>query len=558
MAEVVETDFTGSGAGERCNRAERHRETNERSELSKVILDDLAKSGLNAEDAELLGIGEVRYDELRDRFGSAIAARSRKAPVYRIPYPDTDLGRYKFLDGNSPKYLQEKGTAPRLYFPPLGKLDCKNTLSDPEIDLYCVEGEKKAAAMRKNGFETFGVGGVDCWGAKKLGQILLPDFDLIALPGRKVRLLFDSDAASNPNVLRALFAFAKALSDRGALPEYAIPPNAPDGSKQGADDLIVSGGPEAIYKLDWHKFSMVEAAWQLNTQFACLRNPIGSILVLRDGQITDFSRLKQDTAPLRVLAEVNGKVKQIPAADFWNTWPLRLTYSGLDYVPDGPRELTDGSYNLWSGWGCDSLAGDVSAWRDLLDHLFRADPVMRVWAEHWIAFPIQHPGSKLMTALVLHGVQGSGKTLLLEVLRLIYGEANSYTIGNSELGSRFNGWAAQKQLICAEEVSGADRRHDANRIKALITGSNISIEEKYVPAYELPNRANFIFASNSKLPLFMSEDDRRFAVCDVTEVLDHRRGREIKLWAEDGGAAAIRHHLERLDLETSTPTRARR
>jgi hypothetical protein len=87
------------------------------NKLSPEILADLARSGLDANDAAQMLIFEVSEAELRAIFGRKTAKRARKAPVYAIPYSDS-FCRFRFLDGDSeqPKYLQTPNSGARLYF----------------------------------------------------------------------------------------------------------------------------------------------------------------------------------------------------------------------------------------------------------------------------------------------------------------------------------------------------------------------------------------------------------------------------------------------------------
>ncbi|WP_166888590.1 primase-helicase family protein [Pantoea sp. Cy-639] len=70
----------------------------------------------------------------------------------------------------------------------------------------------------------------------------------------------------------------------------------------------------------------------------------------------------------------------------------------------------------------------------------------------WIAYPLQNPGAKMATAVVMFGAEGPGKSLLWEkVVREIYG-AYGTTIGQAQLESQFTGWQSRKLFALAEEV----------------------------------------------------------------------------------------------------------
>jgi hypothetical protein len=73
-------------------------------------------------------------------------------------------------------------------------------------------------------------------------SITLQDFEEIRVSGRRVVLMFDSDARSNANVRLALSRLADMLIARGAQVETILPPDGPNGEKQGIDDFLGGGG----------------------------------------------------------------------------------------------------------------------------------------------------------------------------------------------------------------------------------------------------------------------------------------------------------------------------
>jgi hypothetical protein len=125
-------------------------------------------------------------------------------------------------------------------------------LSDPTVDLYLVEGKKKALAllaeMRRRGRRCviIVIWGTYAWVLAKSGCQLLPDFDLISLDGRRVFIVFDSDREDKADVDTAARRLANRLAERHAEVYHVLLPSEPDGSKNGADDLIVRHGFEAF------------------------------------------------------------------------------------------------------------------------------------------------------------------------------------------------------------------------------------------------------------------------------------------------------------------------
>src|SRR5215210_3054824 len=144
----------------------------------------------------------------------------------------------KGKDGRSRKYEQVGGVGCALDVHPRN-LD---RLRDPAVPLWVVEGEKKGDALSSRGECAVALPGV--WNWQRSGE-MLPDWDHIRLVGRTVRICFDSDAWSNPNVQLALGRLVAALKDRGAKVLVVRLGDAPDGSKVGADDYLAAGGTVA-------------------------------------------------------------------------------------------------------------------------------------------------------------------------------------------------------------------------------------------------------------------------------------------------------------------------
>lgn len=138
------------------------------------------------------------------------------------------------------------------------------------------------------------------------------------------------------------------------------------------------------------------------------------------------------------------------------------------------------------------------------------------WVCCWLALPLQQPGTKMHTALVLHGrTEGTGKTLFTSIMRRIYG-VHGCTINQRQLETEFNGWLSGKMLVVAEEVvSRADRVHMQGILQDLITGETININEKNMPLRTEANYANFIFQSNQQEPVRLNRSDRRHTVIRV-------------------------------------------
>ena len=152
-------------------------------------------------------------------------------PNYQIK-PDHEQRRTIIGEDGSisePKYEQCGGTRVSVYVPHR----VRPWLLDRTRDLWATEGSKKVMAGVSAGLCIVGLSGVDCWSYKpnpadktelgdrgRVASEPLPDWEHIALRGRRVFVAFDSDAMTKDTVQWALQAFpalpGTARGDRAA------------------------------------------------------------------------------------------------------------------------------------------------------------------------------------------------------------------------------------------------------------------------------------------------------------------------------------------------------
>jgi putative DNA primase/helicase len=151
--------------------------------------------------------------------------------TYRPDNPPRDP-----VTGKPRKYLQSAGRPAVLDVHPRNA----QYMPDPTVPLWVTEGTKKADALTSRGQCVVALAGVFNWRSR---HGTLGDWEDIQLKGRQVFVCFDSDARTNPNVLRAMIRFGRWLRSKGANPYYLITPSEVDGkATKGADDYLVAGG----------------------------------------------------------------------------------------------------------------------------------------------------------------------------------------------------------------------------------------------------------------------------------------------------------------------------
>jgi hypothetical protein len=172
------------------------------------------------------------------------------------------------------------------------------------------------------------------------------------------------------------------------------------------------------------------------------------------------------------------------------------------------------------------------------------DPEHRAWVESWFFYPIQNPGVKLYTMLLLWSKQeGTGKSFLGELIKRMYG-INGYELNNAErLFEQFNGWAERRQFVLVNEIHSGDSRKRINKLKNLATSEEIEANVKNKPHYSIRDTVNYLLTSNHEDALYMTDASRRFAVFHVSENrLDKGFVKELRAWKLSTAGAELLHY----------------
>lgn len=245
----------------------------------------------------------------------------------------------------------------------------------------------------------------------------------------------------------------------------------------------------------------------------------------------------------------------------WKTSERRRTVR-LDQVVFDPTMTCDPktTVNLYDGMAMEPKKGDVGPILDLIRFLTsracqgeqECDNVMH-WLLCWLAYPLQNPGAKLRTSVVMHGDEGAGKNFLFDIMVSIYGKYGAL-VGQDELEDKFNDWRSCKLFVVGDEVSSrAELVHNKNRLKALITSPTVQINPKNLARREEKNQMNIVFLSNELQPLALDNSDRRYLVVYTPRAKDPEYYRVLGEWRDAGGAEAFYQYLLEYPLEDFHP-----
>lgn len=226
---------------------------------------------------------------------------------------------------------------------------------------------------------------------------------------------------------------------------------------------------------------------------------------------------------------------------------VRMDEVGFDPAGTDPRIKC----NLWGGWPTVPKQGKCDMLLELLEYLCSDDENYKElfnWVLRWLAYPLQYPGAKMQTALVVQGPQGTGKNLFFEAYKSIYGEYGRI-IDQDAVEDKFNDWASRKLFMIADEVvARAELYHAKNKLKGIVTGTTIRINPKNVSAHDEVNHVNMVFLSNEYQPLVLEDDDRRYNVIRTPQKLPAEFYRGVRDEIDSGGIAALHHYLLQIDL----------
>lgn len=184
----------------------------------------------------------------------------------------------------------------------------------------------------------------------------------------------------------------------------------------------------------------------------------------------------------------------------------------IDYLPEAPDTFEENGMvyaNIWREKPIPRAKGNCDNW---LNH-FKLLGWESSHMINWMAFTLQRPAEKINHGIILGGSEGSGKDWLLTPLKRAMG-FDHRTIEGEELLKEYNNYVIGTKYLHINEVELGDNREAlriSNKIKPMLAGPppTLRIREMYAGAYEVRNLVNVTMATNSRMPLRLTEVSRR-------------------------------------------------
>jgi len=152
-----------------------------------------------------------------------------------------------------------------------------------------------------------------------------------------------------------------------------------------------------------------------------------------------------------------------------------------------------------------------------LEHLAKMlpDERDRMILLSWMARVIQTPGRKLQWWPVIQGVQGNGKTTLIEVMTYAIGEEYTHLVNVDAMAKtqgQFNSWLNRKLFVALEEIKVADRREFMEILKPIVTARRLALEGKGKDQVTGDNRADGMITTNHTDGMPVDDRERRYGM----------------------------------------------
>lgn len=246
--------------------------------------------------------------------------------------------------------------------------------------------------------------------------------------------------------------------------------------------------------------------------------------------------------------------KSITKATYFLSHPLHRQYSGIAFLPG--QKAPPHIYNLSKPFPVKpDPEGNCSIFLEhLRDNICSGNDLHYQFLLGFMAHSVQRPWELPGTAIVLRGIEGTGKDTVGYVMRKILGDTHYVVVeGSDQLYDKFNTQFQCALFVHLEEAIWVGERKHHSKLKSIITRQRRRIEPKGVNSFEVDNFARYLFTSNDRWVISASLTERRWFFLDVSSKRAKDTAYFAKLWKqmeEENGYEKFMHILMNFDLST--------
>lgn len=200
----------------------------------------------------------------------------------------------------------------------------------------------------------------------------------------------------------------------------------------------------------------------------------------------------------------------------WFNDGRRRQFERVVFLPGQTAER--GTLNAWRGFAVEP-ADDPNGWAllkaHLRDNVCQGNDQAYAYLLNWLAACVQWLDTRLGVALVLTGHKGAGKSIIIQFLGHLFGEAAFVTSLADDVLGKFNARLEHTLLLGLEEAVAASSRARDGVLKDIITGNTLRLEDKFFSNWTAPNHLRLIMTSNNDFVVRADARERRYFVLEV-------------------------------------------
>lgn len=194
----------------------------------------------------------------------------------------------------------------------------------------------------------------------------------------------------------------------------------------------------------------------------------------------------------------------------------------------------------------------VDLWLNHIKVMTDYDEPAYEYVINWFAHLLQKPAEK-STHLIITGKQGTGKTIALTPIKKIMGGGYFETSQpERDVWGNFNPLMASSLLVVLSECDKRNSFGSENKIKALITDPEMTINDKGIKPFVIQSFHRFITPTNSFDPVKLEEEERRNMIIKMSD--EFKKNWEYfntfsATWDKDNALLSLYSYLMRRNLD---------
>jgi len=216
-----------------------------------------------------------------------------------------------------------------------------------------------------------------------------------------------------------------------------------------------------------------------------------------------------------------GEYNEISFINKWRIDEMKRKYNKIIFNPDLNDPTNNGCFNMFKGFKLNNILIEPinpkqSYFFKLLRHMCNNSKLEYSFIKEWIAHIIQKPYKKTNVAIVLFSkMTGIGKNAFIDgIIRLLEGYTSKIE-SIDDITNRFNDNQCNKLFLYGDEINARATKL-ADRLKSIITRSELVLEKKGHDSVILNDYSNWLFTTNNELAFKIEENSRRMFMVECS------------------------------------------